>query len=187
MFHDIRRSLKLFPRYRDPLRFFSFDNHRRFELSDHEFTPAARPTAGGIIEEEKRREAARTKLSGPLLFLLIRNANGDGWNTQAFFEKAAASDLTRCLEEFGAEVNAWGVRTKRRLASALLPLPAHGVEAARTALSLQQVDPNRVRAVAAARVGKRYRPPRGVEAARHGGCTHGETVPEPSRSFRTSV
>lgn len=29
------------------------------------------------------------------------------WNTQAFFEKAAASDVARCLAEFSAEVNSW--------------------------------------------------------------------------------
>ena len=26
----------------------------------------------------------------------------DEWNTRAFFEKAAASDVTRCVAEFGA-------------------------------------------------------------------------------------
>ena len=31
----------------------------------------------------------------------IAQAACDEWNTQAFFEKAAASDVTRCLEEFG--------------------------------------------------------------------------------------
>ena len=30
----------------------------------------------------------------------------DEWNTRAFFEKAAASDVAHCLAGFGAEVNA---------------------------------------------------------------------------------
>ena len=34
----------------------------------------------------------------------VAQAACEEWNTRAFFEKAAASDVTRCLAGFGAEV-----------------------------------------------------------------------------------